>query len=86
MAQNNERSQHIAADSHITFVPPREINISSKVRVAISEINQPRATAMDATGIFTSIGNVSPKRDHEIGPKPKLKAAKKRLIQVGDIQ
>lgn len=86
MAQNRPVNQHMAAESHMTFVPPREMIISSKVSVAISEINHPKATATETTGVFSCSGSVSPNRDQEIGPRPRLNEAKIRVIHVGDIQ
>lgn len=76
----------MAAESHITFVLPREMIISSKVRVPIIEISHPNATAIETTEVFSSSGSVSPNKDQEIGPSPRLNAAKIRVIQVGDIQ
>ena len=85
IAENRAISQHIAAESHMTFAPPRVTTISSKVKVAISEISHPRATAAETTGVFSCSGSVSPNRDHEIGPRPRLNEAKNRLIHVGGI-
>lgn len=86
VAQNSAVSQQITAVSHIAFVPPREMIISSKVKAAISEISQLKATALAAAGTLIWAGNTSPRSDQEIGPRPRLNAANKSVIHVGVIQ